>query len=484
MKHRIRIPFAWLLLITLILPLLAACGGTPPAGTTETTGPAAATTEAPAATVGDAVATEAPAEVATMAPAETAADAATAEATEAPAEVTEAPAGAAVDVNPDYLVFGGSGEPDTLDSMNTTAGTALVVSQQMLERLAGFTPGGFDIVPGLATEWSANEDSTEWTFKLRENVQFHDGTPFNAEAVVFNFTRLADPNFEFGFRAVNEGDPGNTFPIFPDIFGGFIGDPNTLWEGIEAVDENTVKINLTKPVPILPSLLAASYFGISSPEAVKKGGLQYGSPEVGVVGTGPFIFEEWRAGESVSAKRNEDYWGEKAKMPGVAFRFIADQAQRQAELENGSIDFTINLSADARETIEANQDLKVVSPEPFNVAYLSLDMTAKPLDDVRVRQAIAYALNKQEILDGLYGGVGEVADDFLPDALAWARPTTLEPYAYDPEKAKALLAEAGYPDGFSTVTLADGSEIPLELWYMPVARPYNPVGQAMGEAMA
>ena len=492
MNRRFRTPFAWLLLIALLIPILAACGSPASTGTNETaqtTAPeAVAPTDAP---VDEApAATEAPTEeVVAETPAAT--EEATEEATEVPVateEATEAPteeateaAGAAVEVNPAYLVYGGSGEPDTLDSMNTTAGTALVVAQQMLERLAGFETGGFDIVPGLATEWTANEDSTEWTFKLREGVNFHDGTPFNAEAVIFNFNRLADPAFEFGFR---EGEGGNTFPIFPDIFGGFVGDPNSSWKGIEAVDENTVKITLAKSLPILPNLLAASYFGISSPDAVKNAAIKYGTPETGAVGTGPFIFEEWRAGESVSVKRNEEYWGDKAKMPGIAFRFIADAAQRQAELEAGTIDFTVNLSADARETIQGNADLQVLAPEPFNIAYLSLDMTAKPLDDPRVRQAIAYALDKEEILQGLYGGVGEVADDFLPDALAWARPDNLESYSYDPEKAKALLAEAGYPDGFSNITLADGTEVPLELWYMPIARPYNPVGQAMGEAQA
>ena len=495
MKPRFRTSFAWLLLIALVLPILAACGGTPPTTTAGTAAPLAeataplteVTTEPEVDVTEEATAEEAATEEATAEEAVTEEATATEEAaaTEAATETaTEAGTAAAVAVNPAYLVFGGSGEPDTLDSMNTTAGTALVVSQQIQERLLDFEPGGFELRPSLATEWSANADSTEWTFKLREGVQFHDGTPFNADAVVFNFNRLADPNFEFGFRAANEGDPGNTFPIFPDIFGGFVGDPNTFWNGIEKVDENTVKIMLTRSVPLLPNYLAASYFGIASPDAIKQHGVKYGTPEAGAVGTGAFMFEEWRPGESVSLKRFDGYWGDEARMPGVAFRFITDQPQRQAELEAGTIDFTINLSPDARETIQNNTDLKIVDVQPFNMAYLSIDMTAKPLDDVRVRQAIAHALNKQEILDGLYAGVGQVAETFLPEALAWARPDNPEQYAYDVERAKALLAEAGYPDGFSTITLADGTEVPLELWYQPVARPYNPVGQQLGEVQA
>ena len=484
MKPRFRTSFAWLLLIALLLPIIAACGS-PNAGTTGETGAnAAVTAEAPAAAT-DATAPAAgaaattPTEAATEAPTE----AATAAGAAAPAAGETAAAGA-VDVNPAYLVFGGSGEPDSLDTMNTTAGTALIVGQQILDTLIDFEPGGFELIPSLATEWTPNEDSTEWTFKLREGVKFHDGTDFNADAVVFNFNRIADPNFEFGFRAANEGDPGFTYPIFPDIFGAYAGEENTLWEGVEAVDPTTVRFTMTRPVALLPEYLAASYFGISSPDAVKAAGVNYGTPEGPAVGTGAFQFEEWRPGESISLKRFDGYWDEPAKMPGVAFRFIADTPQRQAELEAGSIDFTINLSPDATETIENNPDLQIVPREPFNMAYLSIDLTAKPLDDIRVRQAIAHAMNKQEILDGVYGGVGEVAHTFLPNALAWARPENVEQYAYDVERAKELLAEAGYPDGFDTITLADGSEVPLELWYQPVSRPYNPVGQQLGEVQA
>ncbi|MBC8163306.1 MAG: ABC transporter substrate-binding protein, partial [Roseiflexaceae bacterium] len=378
-----------------------------------------------------------------------------------------------------FLIYGGSGEPDSLDSMNTTTGTALIVAQQIQETLVGFEPGTLDLVPELAESWEANADSTEWTFILKEGVKFHDGTDFNAEAVAFNFNRLADPEFEFGFRA-----EGNTFPIFPDIFGGFVGEENSVWQSVEAVDETTVKFTLTRPVPLFPNLVAASYFGLSSPEAVRTAGVTYGTPEGGAVGTGPFVFESWTPAQSLTLTRNEDYWGEKAKMPGVIVRFIADASARLAELQSGAIDFTVNLAPDARTTIEGSSDLQLVELEPFNIAYLSLNINNKPFDDVRVRQAMAYAIDKQAILDGFYGGIGTVADDFLPDGLSWARPTDPEPYAYDPEKAKALLAEAGYADGFSTMTISDGTEVPLELWYMPVSRPYYPTAQPVAEAYA
>ena len=456
---------ALLLTLVLMLPIMAACG----AGETPTTAPAVPATTAPAG--GAVAATTVPA---TTAPAPTADTAVAATAVPAAPEATAVP-----DASEQFLVFGGSGEPDSLDSMDTTTGTALIVTRQMQESLLGFEPGTLNVVPELATEWTPNADATEWTFKLREGVKFHDGTPFNADAVVFNFKRLFEPDFEFGFRA-----GGKNYNIVPDIFGGYAGEPETAYKNVEAVDPNTVKFTLTRPVPLLPNYFAASYFGISAPEAVKAGKEKYGTPEFGGAGTGPFVFDRWDAGQSITLLRNEDYWGDKAKMPGVVVRFISEAPQRLAELESGSIDFTVNLTADSRKKIASSSDLQVVDLTPFNIAYLSLNINNKPFDDVKVRQAVAYAINKQEILDTSYNGVGTVADDFLPEGLAEFRPTDLDPYAYDPEKAKALLTEAGYADGISTMVLTDGTELPLELWYMPVSRPYYPDAKSVAELYA
>ena len=469
----LRTRLTWLLLAALLLPILAACGGTAPAGTTTGEASVGAST----GTTGGGTETSAAATTAASAEATTAAsaEATTAASAEATTAASAATTGGTTDAS--YLTFGNSGEPDTLDTMNTTTGTALIVGQQMEENLVDFKPGTLELTESLATEWTANEDSTEWTFKLREGVKFHDGTDFNADAVVFNFQRLADPNFEFGFR-----EQGNTFPIFPDIFGGFKGDPNSVWEDVQKVDDQTVKFIMNKPVPLLPNYMAASYFGISSPEAVKEGKEKYGTPSFGAVGTGPYKFQEWRPGESVTLQRNEDYWGEKAKSAGIVFRVLPDAPQRFTELQAGTVDFTYNLAPDTRETIQGGGDLKAVEVEPFNIAYLSLDMTAKPLDDVRVRQAIAYAIDKQAILDAFYGGVGTVANDFLPEGLQEFRATDLNPYEYDPEKAKQLLTEAGYPNGFDTMTLTDGTQTALELHYMPVSRPYYPTAKAVAEA--
>ncbi|MCX6043765.1 MAG: ABC transporter substrate-binding protein [Chloroflexi bacterium] len=375
-----------------------------------------------------------------------------------------------------FLAYGYSGEPSSLDSMNTNG---IVITSQIEETLINFKPGTLELAPGLAEKWTPNADSTEWTFTLRTGIKFHDDTDFNADAVVFNFLRISDPSYEFGFRK-----DGNTFAIFPYIFGGFVGEPSSLWKGIEKVDDQTVKFTLTRPTPLFPNYIAAPYFGISSPDAVKKAGAKYGTPEFGGVGTGPFKFLEWQAGQSLTLVRFDGYWGDKAKMPSVVVRFIKDAPERLAELQAGAIDLTTDLAPDARDTITNDADLALTPLEAFNIAFLSLNINNKPFDNPKVRQAIAYAIDKQAILDSFYGGIGTVADDFLPDSLGWARPAKLEAYAYNPEKAKALLAEAGYADGFSTVVLTDTTEVPLEFWYIPVSRPYFPTPKPIAEAIA
>ncbi|MBA3943214.1 MAG: ABC transporter substrate-binding protein [Herpetosiphonaceae bacterium] len=482
MNLRLRARFAALMLLTVLVPVLAACGSTPAANTSATSatsnGAGTAATTAPAATDA-ATASQATAAAPATAEATTAAATMSSETTTAAtmsSETTTATTttGAAADTK-SFLVYGGSGEPDTLDVLATTAGTALIVGDQMLERLVGTVPGKFELRPSLATKWTPNADSTEWTFNLRTGVKFHDGTPFNADAVVFNFTRMAEHRY---------ADKKVNYDIFPEIFGGYASDKGTTWKGVTKVDDNTVKFSFTQPTPLFPNYISAGYFGLSSPTAVNKAAEKYGTTEVGVVGTGPFKFLEWKAGESVTAVRNDDYWGPKAKMPGIVFRTITDQAARLTELKNQSIDFTVNLAPDTREALKSDPNLQLVSVEPFNIAYLAVDTSVKPLDNPKVRQAIAYAINKKAILSGFYGDEGEVATDFLPPSLKAARPQGVETYDYNVDKAKQLLKEAGVENGFSSITLTDTSKMDLDLWYMPVSRPYFPTPEPIAGQIA
>jgi peptide/nickel transport system substrate-binding protein len=363
------------------------------------------------------------------------------------------------------VVIGQSGLPETLDTgLDANSNT---VAYQVLENLVFVDLETNELVPGLATNWSANEDSTVWTFELREGVEFHDGIPFDAEAVVFNIRRWNDPEFEFGFR-----DQGKTFVPWTWSFGGFKGEEGALLSGVKAIDEHTVEITLNEPLSFLPAVMSSSYLGMHSPKAIREAGIKYGTPW-GVVGTGPFEFEEWKEGAHVELTRNDEYWGEPAAAERLIFLGIEEPTARLAQLKAGTLDIALNLSSDDLESIMADPQLEPALAEVnLNVGYLAFHQENEPFDDPRVRKAVAYAVDQEAIVEAFYGGLGTVATQFVPPTL-WGRAEGIEGYGYDPERAKELLAEAGYPEGFDT-----------ELWYMPVSRPYFPAPQPIAETIA
>lgn len=364
------------------------------------------------------------------------------------------------------LVYGVSGQPSSLDSVDSQDGNSLVVSNQITETLIGFESGTTNLEPRLATSWEANEDGSVWTFELREGVEFHDGTPFNAQAVKFNFDRWNLVDHEYSFR-----DQGKTYVPWGWVFGG----PRTeggMVDDVVVIDEHTVEFRMNTPAPFLPAQLAAVYFQIDSPQAVRQAGADYGTPGVGSVGTGPFEFVEWVEGQQVTVSANEDYWGGAPNVDEVVFRAITEPTARLAELQAGSIDIAVLLSADDVGAVENDPELDTAIPEvELNVGYLAFHQSNEPFDNPLVRQAVAHAIDREAIVEAFYEGLGVVAEDHLPPTLFghgedW-------PYDYDPERAQELLAEAGFPDGFST-----------ELWYMPVSRPYYPAPQPIAETMA
>ena len=364
------------------------------------------------------------------------------------------------------LVFGGSGLPVSLNA--ATDGNSLTVSYQILENLVAVEPGGTELQPGLATEWSSNEDGTVWTLTLREGVTFHDGTPFNAEAAKFNIDRWNDPAFEYGFR-----DEGVQYEAWGYVFGGFLGDEAAVLSEANVVDETTLELVLSKPMGFLPAALSSSYFGLHSPTAVQEAGADYGTPSVGAVGTGPFQFVEWVDGSQVVLERFENYWGEPAGVERLVFRGIEDPTARLAELQAGSIDIAVNLSPDDAETIANAPNLEVVTAEQnLNIGYIGFHQSNEPLQNLEVRRAIAHAVDWNEVVNAFFGEGAQVASQFIPPGLI-GYSEDLEPYAYDPEMAQQLLSDAGFADGFST-----------QFWYMPVSRPYFPSAEPVASAVA
>ncbi|MEO1404550.1 MAG: ABC transporter substrate-binding protein [Cyanobacteria bacterium J06635_1] len=367
------------------------------------------------------------------------------------------------------LVFGSNGQPVNLTPANVTDGNSLYVQLQIYNYLLGTEPGTTDLKPELATEWSASDDGLTWTFNLREGVKFHDGTDFNAEAVVFNVTRWWDPDFEYGFRA-----EGNLFEIWTDLFGGFKGDEASTLVDVRAVDDLTVEFELVEPFAAFPAAISSAYFGIASPAAMQESGADYGTPSGLAVGTGPFVFEEWRSGDRITFSKFADYWDEGLpKTDQLVISFVEDPAARLAQLRAGTLDFTVDLTPDQLPEIESDPNLEAVFRPSFNVGYLALNPIYEPLASVEVRQAIAQAINKPAIVEAFWGELGQTTGHFIPPALEDYTSDAVDDYAYDPEAAKAAIAAAGYPDGFD-----------LDLWYMPVSRPYYPNPKPIAEAFA
>ncbi len=366
------------------------------------------------------------------------------------------------------LVFGSVGQPVNLTPGDITDGNSLYVQQQIYNYLVGNEPGSTDLAPELATDWSPSEDGRTWTFNLREGVKFHDGSDFNAEAVVFNVNRWWDPDFEFGYR-----DSGSLYEIWTDLFGGFKGDEASTLVDVRAVDDLTVEFEIAEPFAAFPAAISSAYFGIASPTAIQESP-SYGSPSGKAVGTGPFVFDSWISGDRVTFTKFEDYWEEGTpKVDQLVFSFVEDPAARLAQLRAGTLDFTVDLTPDQLTEIESDPALEAVYRPSFNVGYLGLNPSYEPLAKKEVRQAIAQAINKPEIVKAFWGDLGETDGHFVPPSLEAFRDNAVSDYKYDVEAAKSAIAEAGYPDGFD-----------LDMWYMPVSRPYFPNPKPIAEAFA
>lgn len=367
------------------------------------------------------------------------------------------------------LVYGSGGQPVNLEPGNIVDGDSIIVQEQIYNRLVENKPGTTEFQPGLATSWSVSADGKVWTFKLRSGVKFHDGSDFNAEAVKFNVERWWNPQHPNGYR-----NAGKSYEIWRQLFGGFKGKSESLLQDVVVVDNSTIQFKLKQPFAAFPAAIGSGYFGIASPAAIAKAGASYGTPASLAVGTGPFIFKEWRTGDRIILQKNPNYWQKGLpKVNQLVIRFIADPAARLAQLRAGQIDFTVDLAPDQIQEVERDGNLIGIPRPSLNVGYLALNPSYKPLSDTRVRQAIALAINKAQIVQAFWGKLGKSDGHFTAPSLNWSQSTKITDYEYNPQKAKQLLAQAGYPNGFD-----------LELWYMPVSRPYFPTPKPIAEAFA
>ncbi len=375
------------------------------------------------------------------------------------------------------FVFGNQGEPVDLDPAVITDGISNRITRQLFEGLVKYKGATTEVVPALAEKWEVSQDGTVWTFTLRKGVKFHDGTPFDAAAVVWNFDRWRFSNHP---QHENQTKAGKIFDYYGQVFGGF--DDKSIITKVEAVNPNTVRITLKTPQGPFLANLAMFVFDVASPKAVEQWGTNFGKHPVG---TGPFKFVEWKVGQEVILEANKDYWdtANLPKLQRLVIRNIKDNSQRMAALKAGEIQGFEGLNPDDAKVVRADSNLQIILRPTNTTGYVAFNFKVKEFQDKRVRLAFAHAINKKGIVDALYGGTGMVATQFQPPPL-WGHNKDLKDYEYNPQRARDLLKEAGFGQGLKEITWEDGRKEPLQFWYMPVSRPYYPNPKEIAEAIA
>ncbi|ETD72187.1 glutathione ABC transporter substrate-binding protein GsiB [Pelistega indica] len=312
---------------------------------------------------------------------------------------------------------------DSLDPYNTNSTLSQAIGKGWYEGLFEFNKD-LEIKPLLATGYEVSPDGLVYTFKLREGVKFQDGTDFNAEAVKFNFDRVLDKNNALA-----------RFNQFKAI------------KTIEVVDPLTLKITLNEPFSAFINNLAHPSAMIISPEALKKYGKDI---NLHPVGTGRYQFAEWNPGQTVTMKKFDGYWNkdEPAKLDSLTFRVVSDNNTRAAVMQTGEAQFTYPVPFEQVDVLKKDDKIELVVEPSIILRYISMNTLVKPFDNPKVRQAINYAINKEALNKVAFNGYADAAAGVVPEKVEYSY--KIEPWKYDVAKAKELLKEAGYPNGFES----------------------------------
>ncbi|MDX6517405.1 MAG: peptide/nickel transport system substrate-binding protein [Gaiellaceae bacterium] len=372
----------------------------------------------------------------------------------------------------DTLIYAGASDPTYLDPTLVSDGESFRVTAQIFESLVSLKPGSTVIQPGLATKWNS-PNGKDWTFFLRKGVKFHDGTRFNAASVCYNFNRQY--NFTGPFQ------DGSATYYWQTVFLGFHHNASadlspSLYKSCTTRGQYVAVIHLAKrSSSFLPALVISS-FAIQSPTALKKYGANKGELRNGTfkptgtyafshpTGTGPFQFESWRVGESVSLKRFAGYWGKKPKLARIIIRPISNNTARVQALQTGEVFAADLIQPQDVPTIQRSANLKLVNRPSFNVAYVGFHQgPGSPMNDLKVRQAAAYGLDRAAVVGSFYAGRAQVAQEFQPPTLfGWTN--KVPKYTFQPQKSRDLLNSSS-------------CHVPckVDFWYPTgVSRPYMP----------
>ena len=331
---------------------------------------------------------------------------------------------------PNTLVAGLVAEPTSMDPGQLTDINSMRVLANVYDTLLRFKPESFLLQPGLAVAWKISPDGLTYTFTLRQGVRFHDGTPFNAAAVKFTFDRMLDPKH-----------PAYKYGPYP--FAGFY---YGSVKQVKVTGPYIVQFILKQPYSPLLNSLTLNTGRIVSPAAVRKYGKEFANHPVG---TGAFSFVSWQKNVRIVLQRNNGYWDGAPKLERLVFRPLPEEQTRVTELLSGGVDFIVDIPPDNLDQLKKDARFLVYEQPGPHIWWVTLNMTKKPFSDVRVRRAVNYAVNKEAIARDILKGTATAATNPIPPAVTWAYPTDVLKYAYDPQKAKQLLTEAGYPNGFS-----------------------------------
>src|SRR6267378_3290737 len=348
----------------------------------------------------------------------------------------------------DAMVIGLLAEPVTMDPPQITDLNSTRVIKRMFEGLTAQELGTYKIIPGLAQSWDISKDGLTYTFHLRPNVKFHDGTPLTAEAVKFCFD-----------RQMNEQGPFYATGTYPYVKG-FLGNV----AGVEVVNPATVQIRLKAPLTPFLQYLAHHSLYVYSPEALKKWGKDVVKHPVG---TGPFRLETWEPGVKVVLARNEQYWGGAPKIRQAIYVPIVEAQARLVALKTGDIDLTMDVPPDSLDELRRDPNLVVAASNSSAVWYVTLNTRHPILKDRRVRQALNHAVNKEAIIRDILRDTAIVSRGPISPVYGPYYEENTARYPHDLEKARALLKDAGYAGGFELGFLVpesgSGMQSPVEM---------------------
>ncbi|MEQ1717204.1 MAG: ABC transporter substrate-binding protein, partial [Hyphomicrobium sp.] len=365
------------------------------------------------------------------------------------------------------LVYCSEGSPENFTPAINTTGTSFDAARPVYDQLAIFERGTTKVVPGLAESWTIADGGKTITFKLRKGVKFHSNATFkptrdfNADDVIWTMERMWKP--EHPYHKVS----GGKYDYFADM------DMAKLLDTLTKTDDFTVVMKLKEPNAPMLANLAMDFASIHSAEyaaALDKAGKKEQFDQQ-PIGTGPFSFAAYQKDAVIRFKKNPDYWGEKALVDDLVYAITPDPTARYSKMKAGECHFIIAPRPADLAEMQKDPTLKVINQAGLNIAYWAFNVTKAPFDKKEVRQAFNMSIDKNAIIRDVYLGAGQAAKNLIPPTL-WGYNDKVQDYPYDPEKAKAMLKAAG-------VT----TPMEIDLWYMPVQRPYNPNAKRIAEMM-